>query len=103
VLNCAKDCKPSTCGNGTCDKPKETTLNCFKDCKPGNKQANCIAQKCVKEGLACAGDLKCLQANLCTGNCSDETCFDTCGAKLPSGSAKLFAKIKACGKTNTCF
>lgn len=103
VLTCANDCKPSTCGDGTCDKPDETSLNCFEDCKPGNAQSNCIAQKCVKEGLACSGDLKCLQASLCTANCSDKTCFDACGKDLPAGSAKLFKAIEDCGTTNSCF
>ncbi|MCO4763664.1 MAG: hypothetical protein KC502_19285 [Myxococcales bacterium] len=103
ILTCAKDCKPKTCGNKTCDKPAETSLNCFEDCKPGNAQANCLATKCIKEGLACGGDLKCLQANLCTGNCSDQACFDKCGDKLPAGSAKLFKAIKDCGASNACF
>lgn len=103
VLTYAKDCKPKTCGNGTCDKPDWTSLNCFEDCKPGNKQANCIAQKCVKVNFACVGDLTCLLASLCTAHCSDKACFDGCGKTLPTGSAKLFANIETCGGQANCF
>ncbi len=103
ALNCAKDCVPTTCGNGTCDKPEETMINCIKDCQPGNAQSTCIASKCGKEGLACGFDFKCGQAAFCTSTCTDKTCFETCGAKLPSGSKKLFDALKTCGETNSCF
>lgn len=104
ALLCAQDCKPKTCGDGKCDKDGgETTSNCFEDCKPGSAQSNCIATKCVKENLACAGDLKCLGAATCTGSCGDKACFDSCGKDLPAGSAKLFQAVADCGTQNSCF
>jgi hypothetical protein len=103
ALNCAQDCVPKTCGDGKCDKPDETMINCIKDCQPGNAQATCITTKCGKEGLACGFDFKCGQAAFCTSTCTDKSCFETCGAKLPSGSKKLFDALKTCGETNSCF
>jgi len=100
---CAKDCVPKTCGNGKCDKPDETAVNCLKDCQPGNAQSTCVSTKCGgKEGVACAGDVQCLQAMTCTSTCSDKACFTKCGDKLSGGSKKLFDALKTCADTNKC-
>lgn len=99
---CAKDCVPATCGNGTCDKPDETSINCFKDCQPGSPQATCVATKCGTEMAACGGDVQCGQAMLCTGNCSDATCFAKCADNLAGGSKTLFDGLSGCATKNAC-
>lgn len=103
ALTCAQDCKPATCGNGKCDAPTETAANCFQDCAATTgTAAACLASKCGSEGLSCATDMKCLQASICAGKCTDKACFVECGKTLPAGSGKLYSAYQDCAVAKSC-
>ena len=69
------------------------------------EEVTCTQQKCPSEFAACMAYAPCATLMSCVKLCTDETCADACGAKMPQNDEKVFGLIIAlgtCGEKTGC-
>lgn len=56
-----------------------------------NPCADCAQSSCYSQLSACQSNTACMTIVQCVGNCTDQTCFDSCVSSNPSGSSAFNA------------